>query len=107
MDYVLHILIVIGIYVMLSTSLNLIAGYSGQLSVAHAAFYGVGAYVAVLLAVELHTPFLFNAACAIKPPSHAAISGSRRVKRAFRNVPVQIITAGKIQSPAPVMFSVN
>lgn len=65
MDYVLHILIVIGIYVMLSSSLNLIAGYSGQLSVAHAAFYGVGAYVAVLLAVELHTPFLFNAACAI------------------------------------------
>lgn len=65
MDYALHILIVIGIYVMLSTSLNIIAGYSGLLSVAHAAFYGFGAYMAALLAVKLHTPFHINAACAI------------------------------------------
>src|ERR1044072_4715460 len=50
---------------------------------------------------------LLNAACATKPLSHAAINGSRCVKRAFKNVPVQTITAGKIQSPTPVMFSVN
>src|SRR5215813_14136206 len=50
---------------------------------------------------------LLNAAWATKPPSHAAISGSRLVKRAFRNVPVHTITPGRIQSPKPIMFSVN
>ena len=45
MEYVLHILILIGIYAILSISLNLIAGYTGLLSIAHAAFYGVGAFM--------------------------------------------------------------
>jgi len=65
MEYLLHILILIGIYVILSVSLNLIAGYTGLLSIAHAAFYGVGAYVAALMALELHTPFLVNVICAV------------------------------------------
>jgi branched-chain amino acid transport system permease protein len=65
MDYVLHILILIGIYVILSTSLNVIAGYTGLLSIAHAAFYGVGAYVAALMALNLHSPFLVNLVCAV------------------------------------------
>ena len=65
MEYLLHILILIGIYIILSTSLNLVVGYSGLLSIAHAAFYGVGAYVAALLALKLHSPFLLNIICAI------------------------------------------
>ena len=65
MDYLLHILILIGIYAILSMSLNLIAGYTGLLSIAHAAFYGVGAYVAALMALNLHSPFLLNLICAI------------------------------------------
>ncbi|MGB7062364.1 MAG: branched-chain amino acid ABC transporter permease [Candidatus Zixiibacteriota bacterium] len=65
MEYVLHILILIGIYVILSVSLNLIAGYTGLLSIAHAAFYGVGAYVAALMALNLHSPFLINIICAV------------------------------------------
>jgi len=65
MEYLLHILILIGIYVILSISLNLITGYSGLLSIAHAAFYGVGAYVAALLALKLHSPFLANIVCAV------------------------------------------
>jgi len=55
----------IGIYSILSVSLNLIAGYTGLLSIAHAAFYGVGAYVAGLMAINLHSPFLVNMFCAI------------------------------------------
>ena len=58
MEYLLHILILIGIYVILSISLNLLAGYAGVLSIAHAAFYGVGAYVAALLALKVGSPFL-------------------------------------------------
>jgi len=65
MEYFLHILILIGIYTILSISLNLLAGYTGILSVAHAAFYGVGAYVAALMALKLHTPFPLNLFLAI------------------------------------------
>ncbi|MCL5019705.1 MAG: branched-chain amino acid ABC transporter permease, partial [Patescibacteria group bacterium] len=60
MEYILHIFILIGIYIILSVSLNLLAGYTGILSIAHAAFYGVGAYVAALMALKLHSPFLLN-----------------------------------------------
>jgi len=65
MEYVLHILILIAIYITLSVSLNLIAGYAGLLSIAHAALYGVGAYVAALMALKLHSPFLANLICAL------------------------------------------
>jgi branched-chain amino acid transport system permease protein len=60
MEYILHILILIGIYAILSVSLNLLVGYTGILSIAHAAFYGVGAYVAALMALRLQSPFLLN-----------------------------------------------
>ncbi len=60
MEYILHILILIGIYTILSVSLNLLVGYTGILSIAHAAFHGVGAYVAALMALRLQTPFLLN-----------------------------------------------
>lgn len=61
----LHILILIGIYVILAESLNLIVGYTGLLSIAHAAFYGVGAYVAALMALKLGSPFVINIICAV------------------------------------------
>jgi branched-chain amino acid transport system permease protein len=60
MEYLLHLLIMIGIYTILALSLNLIAGYTGLVSVAHAAFYGIGAYVTALLALHVHSPFLIN-----------------------------------------------
>ncbi len=65
MEYLLHILILIGIYIILSVSLNLLVGYTGLLSITHAAFYGVGAYVAALMALNLHSPFLLNLILAI------------------------------------------
>lgn len=65
MTYLLHILIVVLLYTVLGSSLNLIAGYAGLMSVAHAAFYGVGAYTAALLALNTATPFLLAVLCAI------------------------------------------
>ena len=65
MEYLLHILIMIGIYVILAESLNLIVGYTGLLSIAHAAFYGVGAYVAALMALKVGSPFVINIICAV------------------------------------------
>jgi branched-chain amino acid transport system permease protein len=57
MEYILHLLILVGIYVMLSQSLNLSAGFGGMISLAHAGFYGVGAYTAALLSVNYQIPF--------------------------------------------------
>jgi branched-chain amino acid transport system permease protein len=43
-------------YAMMASSWNLIAGYTGQISFAHAAFSGVGAYASGMLAVNLGVP---------------------------------------------------
>ena len=51
--YIQFLLAVIGINIILTVSLNLINGYMGEFSVGHAAFMGVGAYVASLLTVGL------------------------------------------------------
>lgn len=49
MEYLIHIAIIFAIYGGLAVSLNLIVGYTGLLSVTHAAFYGIGAYVTAIL----------------------------------------------------------
>jgi branched-chain amino acid transport system permease protein len=58
MEYFLHILVLVFIYSILAVSLDLIVGHMGILSIAHAAFYGLGAYTSALLAVHLGAPFL-------------------------------------------------
>lgn len=60
MEYLLHLLILICIYTILSQSLSLVSGYSGQISLAHAGFYGIGAYTAALMSVNFGTPPLLN-----------------------------------------------
>lgn len=65
MDYLVHILTLICIYAVLAVSLNLIAGCTGLLSVAHAALFGVGAYIAALAAVHLHVGFAVAVICAV------------------------------------------
>lgn len=60
MEYFLHILILINIYIIIAISLNLIAGYTGLLSLAHAAFYGIGAYATALMWLYLGTGFWIN-----------------------------------------------
>ena len=49
----------------LSVFLDLLIGYTGILSVTHAAFYGIGAYVAALMALNLNSPFLLNLILAV------------------------------------------
>lgn len=48
------------LYVMLSQSLTLTAGYSGLISLAHAGFYGIGAYTSAILSVNYGFPFLVS-----------------------------------------------
>lgn len=52
MSLIVHLLIMIAIYGILSVSLNLIMGLTGLFSISHAAFYGIGAYTSALLALN-------------------------------------------------------
>ena len=65
MEYVLSILIFIGIYAILAIGLNLIVGYSGMLSIAHAAFYGIGAYATAILTTSYNVNFFISLAVGI------------------------------------------
>jgi branched-chain amino acid transport system permease protein len=54
--YVLHVLIITGIFIIAAMSLNLLLGYTGQLSLGHVAFFGIGAYTSSLVSLgfEVH-----------------------------------------------------
>lgn len=56
-DYWVHTLVTVGIYAILTVSLNLIMGYTGQANIAHAAMFGVGAYTSALLMINLGVNF--------------------------------------------------
>jgi len=56
MNYILHILIMISIYAILTTSANLIIGMVNLLSIAQAAFYGIGAYITAYALMVLGLP---------------------------------------------------
>jgi branched-chain amino acid transport system permease protein len=47
--YALHMLILIFINVIIGSSWNILGGYTGQYSVGHAAYFGVGAYTTMIL----------------------------------------------------------
>lgn len=51
-DYMLHLTILGFIWAIAVYGMNLILGYTGQLSLAHAGFFGIGAYTAGLLTVK-------------------------------------------------------
>jgi len=44
-NYLLNVLVFVGINTMLAVGLNLLLGYAGQISLGHAAFFGMGAYI--------------------------------------------------------------
>jgi len=53
MEYVFHIGVIAGIYVILAQSLNLIVGYTGQAALGHAGFSCLGAYASALLSLQV------------------------------------------------------
>ena len=75
MEYLLHILVIAGIYVILALSLNLLVGYTGLAALGHAAFSCVGAYASAMLALNYGlSPWLGLPIGAVT----AAILGTRR-----------------------------
>ena len=56
-DYILNVAIMVGIYVILASSMNITNGYTGVFSMGHSAFYGIGAYATGILTWHFHTGF--------------------------------------------------
>jgi len=52
MEYFISLAVLIGIYITLSSSFNLIIGFGGLVSIAHPIFFALGAYTAGLLAIH-------------------------------------------------------
>lgn len=57
--YIFTLLILIGIYSIVTIGLTLLVGYAGQISLGHAAFFGIGAYSSGVLTTSFHlSPWL-------------------------------------------------
>ena len=56
--YVLHVLVFTALFASLALSYDLVVGHVGSLSLAHPAFFGVGAYTAAILATQARWSFL-------------------------------------------------
>jgi branched-chain amino acid transport system permease protein len=56
-SYHQHVLVLAGIFVLMALGFDLVLGYLGELSLGHAAFFGIGAYATALLARNLAVPF--------------------------------------------------
>lgn len=59
-ELLIHIGIMVFVYAILAASLDLLFGYTGIVSLTHAAFCAVGAYTAALLATKFGAPFLIG-----------------------------------------------
>lgn len=64
-EYLISVAVFVGIWVALALSLNILTGYAGQVSLGHAAFFGIGAYVSAVLAVRYGQSFWIDFSGAI------------------------------------------
>jgi branched-chain amino acid transport system permease protein len=79
--YHLHTLIMAGIFAVLALSLNLLLGYTGQLSLGHAAFFGIGAYATGLVTVKLEwSPWIGLLAAMVLPGAAGYVIGRLALK---------------------------
>ena len=63
--YVVHVLIFTALFAALALSYDLVVGHVGSLSLAHPAFFGIGAYTAAILSTRAGWPFLADVGAAI------------------------------------------
>ena len=52
-----HVLVLAGLFVLMALGFDLVLGYLGELSLGHAAFFGIGAYTTALLTKSFGVPF--------------------------------------------------
>ena len=64
-EYYLGVLVVIAIHAIIVLGLDLLMGYTGQISLGHASFYGLGAYITGVLSAHWQWPPLAGLAVAL------------------------------------------
>lgn len=62
-NYHIYMVNYMAINVIVTVGLNILVGYTGQISLGHAGFFAIGAYGTVLLMINLHFPFLLALVC--------------------------------------------
>ncbi|MGB6117620.1 MAG: ABC transporter permease [Mesorhizobium sp.] len=55
--YILYFACLVGIYMIVAIGLDLLIGYTGQISLGHAALFAIGAYASALLTLDFGAPF--------------------------------------------------
>ncbi len=60
-NYYMHVINLAGIYTLITLGLNLLSGYTGQVSMGQAGFFAIGTYVSALLSLNFDFPFLLSA----------------------------------------------
>jgi len=56
-SYYIYLVNIILVHVILAVGLNILVGFTGQISLGHAGFFAIGAYATALLITHLHLPF--------------------------------------------------
>ena len=56
-SYYIYLINIILVHVILAVGLNILVGFTGQISLGHAGFFAIGAYGTALLITHLHIPF--------------------------------------------------
>jgi len=91
-----HLLCLIGIYIMLALGLNVIIGFTGILNLGYAAFYGIGAYTAALLAVHAGLSFwVLLPVCGLTAAAAGIILGIPTLR--LRGDYIAIVTLGFVE----------
>lgn len=80
--YALHVLVITGIFIIAAMSLNLLLGYTGQLSLGHVAFFGIGAYASALMSLGFSVHVAPGTVIAMEP------------KPVWLAIPVAVVVAG-------------
>lgn len=80
--YIIHVLVITGIFIIAAMSLNLLLGYAGQLSLGHVAFFGIGAYVSSLVSLGFSVHVAPETVVALEP------------KPVWLSIPAGIVVAG-------------
>lgn len=65
--YMLSVIGAAGIMIVAAISLNLLLGYTGQLSLGHAAFFGIGAYTSALMSIGFSVSLGFGIDLVVEP----------------------------------------
>lgn len=73
MEFVSAAVVMIGLSIILASSFNLLLGFSGLLSIAHPAFFAIGAYCSALLSMQAGVPIVLSMVCGVALASAASL----------------------------------